>query len=130
MSKSTLARESWVHTSLLARLMSCPLVIRLVIAMTLLPSVSCPEAMRTLAGLLVSVPFTRDWHVPTGKCIGEWRMLTPPEIRQEVFWHRPLGRRGPPGRRFPPTAGATPARQRRTLASPADNSLRQPFGLS
>ena len=77
MSKSTLARESWVHTSLLARLMSCPLVIRLVIAMTLLPSVSCPEAMRTLAGLLVSVPFTRDWHVPTGKCIGEWRMLTP-----------------------------------------------------
>jgi hypothetical protein len=69
------------------RLLSCPLVIRLVIAMTLLPRSSYAEAARVLAGLLADVPFTLDWHVPTGKTIGEWRMLIPPEIMQEVFWH-------------------------------------------
>jgi hypothetical protein len=62
-------------------------VIRLVIAMTLLPGSSCAEAMRTVAGLLADVPFTLDWHVPAGKSIGEWRLLIPPEIVQEVFWH-------------------------------------------
>jgi hypothetical protein len=57
------------------RLLSYPLVIRLVIAMTLLPGSSYSEAMRTVAGLLADVPFTLDWHVPAGKSIGEWRML-------------------------------------------------------
>jgi Insertion element 4 transposase N-terminal len=69
------------------RLMSYPLAVRLVIAMTLLPASSYSEAMRTLAGLLADVPFTLDWRVPTGKTIGEWRLLIPPEILQEVFWH-------------------------------------------
>ena len=69
------------------RLLSYPMVIRLVIAMTLLPGSSYAEAMRTAAGLLAGVPFTLDWHVPTGKTAGEWRMLIPPEIMQEVFWH-------------------------------------------
>jgi hypothetical protein len=69
------------------RLLSYPLVIRLVIAMTLLPGSSYSEAMRTVAGLLADVPFTLDWHVPAGKSIGEWRMLIPAEIMQEVFWH-------------------------------------------
>jgi hypothetical protein len=69
------------------RLLSYPMVIRLVIAMTLLPGSSYAEAARVLAGLLADVPFTRGWHVPTGKSIGEWRMLIPPEIMQEVFWH-------------------------------------------
>ena len=69
------------------RLLSYPMVIRLVIAMTLLPGSSCAEAMRTVAGLLADVPFTLDWHVPAGKSIGEWRLLIPPEIVQEVFWH-------------------------------------------
>ena len=32
--------------------------------------------------------------------------------------------------RFPPTAGATPARRHGTFASPVDNFLRQPFGFS
>jgi hypothetical protein len=32
--------------------------------------------------------------------------------------------------RFPPTAGATPARRQGTFASPVDNFLRQPFGSS
>jgi hypothetical protein len=69
------------------RLLSYPMVIRLVIAMTLLPGSSYAEAARILAGLLADVPFTLDWHVPTGKTVGEWRMLIPPEILQEVFWH-------------------------------------------
>lgn len=69
------------------RLLSYPLVIRLVIAMTLLPASSYAEAMRTVAGLLADVPFTLGWHVPTGKSIGEWRLLIPPEVMQEVFWH-------------------------------------------
>lgn len=69
------------------RLLSYPMVIRLVIAMTLLPGSSYAEAARVLAGLLADVPFTLDWHVPTGKTVGEWRMLIPPEIMQEVFWH-------------------------------------------
>ncbi len=69
------------------RLLSYPLVIRLVIAMTLLPGFSYSEAMRTVAGLLADVPFTLDWHVPAGKSIGEWRMLIPAEIMQEIFWH-------------------------------------------
>jgi len=70
------------------RLLSYPMVIRLVIAMTLLPGSSYAGAARVLAGLLADVPFTLDWHVPTGKTVGEWRMLIPPEIMQEVFWHR------------------------------------------
>jgi len=69
------------------RLMSYPLTVRLVIAMTLLPSSSYPDAMRALAGLLADIPFTLDWHVPTGKTIGEWRLLIPPEVLEEVFWH-------------------------------------------
>ena len=69
------------------RPLSYPMVIRLVIAMTLLPGSSYAEAARVLAGLLADVPFTLGWHVPTGKMVGEWRMLIPPEIMQEVFWH-------------------------------------------
>ena len=49
------------------RLLSYPMVIRLVIAMTLLPGSSYSEAMRTAAGLLADVPFTLDWHVPAGR---------------------------------------------------------------
>ncbi|MGH3411277.1 MAG: hypothetical protein ACRDRJ_53570 [Streptosporangiaceae bacterium] len=69
------------------RLMSYPLAVRLVIAMTLLPGSSQAEAMRTLAGLLASIPFTLDWHVPTGKTVTAWRLLIPAVILEEVFWH-------------------------------------------
>jgi hypothetical protein len=69
------------------RLMSYPLAVRLVIAMTLLPASSYSEAMRALAGLLADVAFTLDWHVPAGKTIGEWRLLIPAVILEEVFWH-------------------------------------------
>jgi hypothetical protein len=69
------------------RLMSYPLVIRLVIAMTLLPGSSYSEAMRTLAGLLADIPFTLAWHTPTGKTVTGWRLLIPAEIMEEIFWH-------------------------------------------
>jgi hypothetical protein len=69
------------------RLMSYPLVIRLVIAMTLLPGASYAEAVRVLAGLLADIPFTLDWHVPTGKTVTEWRLLIPAEVMEEIFWH-------------------------------------------
>jgi hypothetical protein len=69
------------------RLMSYPLAIRLVIAMTLLPGASYAEAVRVLAGLLADIPFTLDWHVPTGKTVTEWRLLIPAEVMEEVFWH-------------------------------------------
>jgi hypothetical protein len=67
------------------RLMSYPLVIRLVIVMTLLPGASYAEAARVLAGLLADVPFTLDWHVPTGKTVTEWRLLVPAEVMEEIF---------------------------------------------
>jgi hypothetical protein len=69
------------------RIMSYPLVIRLVIAMTLMPDASYREALSRLAGLLADVPFALDWHVPTGKVITEWRLLIPAGVMEEVFWH-------------------------------------------
>ena len=69
------------------RLLSYPLVIRLVIAMTLLPGASCAEAARVLAGLLADIPFTLDWHVPTGKTVTGWRLLIPAGVMEEVFRH-------------------------------------------
>jgi hypothetical protein len=67
------------------RLMSYPLVIRLVIAMTLLPGSCYADAVRALAGLLADIPFTLDWHVPTGKTVTEWRLLIPAGIMEEIF---------------------------------------------
>ncbi len=69
------------------RLLSYPLVIRLVIAMTLLPGASYAETARVLAGLLADIPFTLDWHVPTGKAVTEWRLLIPAEVTEEIFRH-------------------------------------------
>ena len=68
------------------RLMSYPLVIRLMIAMTLMPEASCCEALARLAGLLADVPFALEWHVPTGKVITEWRLLVPADVMEGIFW--------------------------------------------
>jgi hypothetical protein len=46
------------------RIMSYPLVIRLMIAMTLMPDASYREALARLAGLLADIPFILEWHVP------------------------------------------------------------------
>jgi len=49
------------------RIMSYPLVIRLMIVMTLLPDSSYCQALAELAGLLADIPFVLEWHIPTGK---------------------------------------------------------------
>ena len=69
------------------RLMSYPLVIRLMIATGLMPEASCCEALARLAGLLADVPFALEWHVPTGKVITGWRLLIPADVMEGIFWH-------------------------------------------
>jgi hypothetical protein len=49
------------------RIMSYPLVIRLMIAMTLMPDGSYCESLARLAGLLADIPFALEWHIPTEK---------------------------------------------------------------
>ena len=68
------------------RIMSYPLVIRLMIAIALMPDASGREVLARLAGLLADVPFTREWHVPTGKVITDWRLPVPPEVMEDLFW--------------------------------------------
>jgi hypothetical protein len=68
------------------RLMSYPLVIRLMLAMALMPDASYGESLARLAGLLADVPFALEWHVPTGKVITEWRLLIPADVMEDLFW--------------------------------------------
>jgi len=68
------------------RLMSYPLIIRLMIAMTLMPDGSYCESLARLAGLLADVPFVLEWHIPTEKVITEWRMLIPADVMEDLFW--------------------------------------------
>jgi Insertion element 4 transposase N-terminal len=68
------------------RIMSYPLVIRLMIAMTLIPGGSYGEALARLAGLLADVPFTLEWHIPTGKVVTQWRLLIPADVMEGLFW--------------------------------------------
>ena len=68
------------------RIMSYPLVIRLMIAMTLMPDASYCEALARLAGLLADVPFALEWHVPTEKVITEWRLPVPADVMEDLFW--------------------------------------------
>ena len=68
------------------RLMSYPLVIRLMIAMTLMPDGSYCEALARLAGLLADVPFALESHIPTSKVVTEWRLLIPADVMESLFW--------------------------------------------
>jgi hypothetical protein len=68
------------------RIMSYPLVIRLMLAMGLMPDASYREALARLAGLLADIPFALGWHVPTGKVVTDWRLLVPAGVMEEVFW--------------------------------------------
>jgi hypothetical protein len=68
------------------RIMSYPLVIRLMITMALMPDGSCCESLARLAGLLADVPFALEWHVPAEKVITGWRVLVPAEVTEPVFW--------------------------------------------
>ena len=69
------------------RIMSYPLVIRLMIAMTLQPDASYCQALAKLAGLLADVPFVLEWHIPTEKVVTDWRLLIPADVMQDIFWH-------------------------------------------
>ena len=68
------------------RIMSYPLVIRLMIAMTLMPDASYCEALARLAGLLADIPFVLEWHVPTEKVVTDWRLPVPPGLMEDLFW--------------------------------------------
>ncbi len=68
------------------RIMSYPLVIRLMLAMTLMPDASYCEALARLAGLLAGIPFTLAWHVPTEKVVTDWRKPVPAAVMEALFW--------------------------------------------
>ena len=68
------------------RIMSYPLVIRLMIAMALMPDASYCEALARLAGLLADIPFILEWHVPTEKVITQWRLPVPADVMEGIFW--------------------------------------------
>jgi len=69
------------------RIMSYPLVIRVMLAMALMPDGSYREALARLAGLLADIPFTLEWHVPTGKVVTDWRLPVPAGVMEGIFWH-------------------------------------------
>ena len=68
------------------RIMSYPLVIRLVIAMTLMPDASYCEALARLAGLLADIPFLLEWHVPTEKVVTDWRLPVLSRSKTGLCW--------------------------------------------
>ena len=68
------------------RIMSYPLVIRLVIAMTLMPDASYCGVLARLTGLLADIPFALEWHVPTEKVVTDWRVLVPADLMEALFW--------------------------------------------
>jgi hypothetical protein len=68
------------------RIMSYPLVIRLMLAMGLMPDASYCEALARLAGLLADIPFVLEWHVPTEKVVTGWRRPVPPAVLEGLFW--------------------------------------------
>ena len=68
------------------RIMSYPLVIRLMLVMALMPDASYSEALARLAGLLADIPFALEWHVPTEKVVTQWRRPVPAGVMENLFW--------------------------------------------
>jgi hypothetical protein len=68
------------------RIMFYPLVIRLMIAMTLMPDASYCEALARLAGLLADIPFLLEWHVPAERVVTDWRLPVPPALLEDLSW--------------------------------------------
>jgi hypothetical protein len=68
------------------RLMSYPLVIRLMLAMVLMPDGSYRESLARLAGLLADIPLALEWHVPTEKVVTDWRVLVSADVMEDLFW--------------------------------------------
>ena len=71
------------------RLMSYPVVIRLMIAMALMPDASYRESLARLAGVLADIPFVLEWHVPTEKVVTEWRLPVPAGSCRGRSWDAP-----------------------------------------
>jgi hypothetical protein len=67
------------------RLMSLPLVARLVLAMTLLPHASYVEVLAHLVGTLPRLPWARAWHVPSSTVVTDWRRLLGVEAVKALF---------------------------------------------
>lgn len=55
------------------RLMSLPLVARLVLAMTLLPNASSVEVFAQLVGVLPRLPWAHGWQLPQSTVVTAWR---------------------------------------------------------
>ncbi len=68
------------------RIMSYPLVIRLMIAMALMPDGSYCESLARLAGLLADIPFALEWHIPAEKVVTDWRALVPADVMEDLSW--------------------------------------------
>src|SRR5712691_1300996 len=81
------------------RLMSLPFIMRVVVAMTLLPDADYPEVIRALAGLLPRLPWARRWQVPTHKTVTAWRRRLGTWPLEQLFWRvaGPLVSGGAPG---------------------------------
>lgn len=69
------------------RVMSLELVMRFVVAMTLMPDACYREVMARLVGLLPQVPWARPWRVPGSKVITAWRRRLGEQLLRELFWH-------------------------------------------
>jgi hypothetical protein len=67
------------------RLMSLPLVARLVLAMTLLPQASYVEAFAQLVGILPRMPWARAWWVPSSTVVTEWRRRLGVDAMKALF---------------------------------------------
>jgi hypothetical protein len=55
------------------RVMSLPLVARLVMAMTLMPNASYVEALAQLVGVLPRLPWAHGWQIPQATVVTAWR---------------------------------------------------------
>jgi hypothetical protein len=81
------------------RLMSLPFVMRVVVAMTLLPDADYPEVLRAVTGMLPHLPWARRWRVPTAKTVTTWRRRLGSWPLEQLFWRAagPLASDGAPG---------------------------------
>jgi hypothetical protein len=109
------------------RIMSYPLVIRLMIAMALMPDASYCEALSRLAGPLADIPFTRDWHIPTEKVITGWRLPVPPSLMEALFWQAAGPLAGDDGPSAVMLAGMPVAGANGMLVSVADTAVNRDF---
>jgi hypothetical protein len=81
------------------RLMSLPFIMRIVVAMTLLPDSDYPEVIRVVTGMLGHLPWARRWRVPTAKTVTKWRRRLGSWPLEQLFWRAagPLVSDGGPG---------------------------------